>query len=116
MEDLSTQELRALVQRHAPEVFRDNASAQDRFILMLMAGIMGYTVGALLGALLAPAALWPTIALCTIAGPLVVRVRTGPNPQPSRVSMYSALGAAFRRQIERRRAELLGPRSEAGMA
>lgn len=118
MEDPSTEELRALVEQHAPELLHAVVTESDQWAIMLGAGSLGALVGAVIGVGIAPDAVLPLGGLLAIVTPLLVflGVHVKKKPLPSRVKVYSALGAAFRREIERRRAELLGPRSEVGKA
>ena len=118
MKDPSTQELLTLVRRHAPEILRIEISESERWAVMLGGGAVGALVGTVIGGLIGPDAVLPLVGASTVVAPFValLAVHAKEMPLPSRVEVYAALGAAFRRQIEHRRAELLGPKSEVGKA
>ncbi len=118
MENLPTEELRALVQQHAPEILRVKVSESTRWAIILGTGGGGALAGGIIGSLMGPDAIAPMVGICAVLAPLLVLlgVHWRETPLPSRATVYAALGAAFRREIEHRRAELLGPRSAVGKA
>lgn len=118
MDDLSTEELRALVQQHAPEILRVEISESTRWAIILGVGSLGAVVGAVIGGLFAPDAVPPIAGFSAVMATLLVLlgVHAREAPLPSRIRVYAALGAAFRREIDHRRAELLGPKSPVGKA
>lgn len=106
------------MRQHAPEILRAEVSESDRWVMILGAGSLGALVGAIIGGLIAPDAVIPFAGLSAVVVPLLgfLRVSAREVPLRSKVEAYTALGAAFRREVERRREELLGPRSEVGKA
>lgn len=118
MADPSTEDLRALVAQHAPELLRVEISEPAWWAIILGAGGGGALAGGIIGSLIGPDTITPLVGMSAIVAPLLVflGVRASETPLPARATVYAALGAAFRREIEYRRAQLLGPKSEVGKA